>query len=107
MQLLCSHNMIATWIRDVYDCLSLVSDSVCMRRVQAKLVEEGARSHAQSTEEYYHAERDYTRAQHTVEEIEVRYIISNRRHVPVRARDAHAARLPYPTAVWTPLLAIS
>jgi hypothetical protein len=40
--------------------------------VQAKLVEEGARSHAEATEEYYHAERDYTRAQHTVEEIEVR-----------------------------------
>lgn len=41
-------------------------------RRQAKLVEEGARSHAQSTEEYYHAERDYTRAQHTVEEIETK-----------------------------------
>ena len=44
--------------------------------VQAKLVEEGPRSHAQSTEEYYHAERDYTRAQHTVEEIEVRCVVS-------------------------------
>jgi hypothetical protein len=44
--------------------------------LQAKLVEEGARSHAQSTEEYYHAERDYTRAQHTVEEIEVRNIMT-------------------------------
>jgi hypothetical protein len=68
-------------------------------------VEEGARSHAQSTEEYYHAERDYTRAQHTVEEIEVRHIISNDQHIPVRARAAHAARLPHCTAVWTPLLA--
>ena len=48
--------------------------------MQAKLVEEGARSHAQTTEEYYHAERDYTRAQHTVEEIEVRPGLVGHRH---------------------------
>lgn len=40
-------------------------------RMQAQLVEQGAKSHAEASEEYYHAERDYTRAQHTVEEIEV------------------------------------
>lgn len=43
----------------------------CSTRMQAKLVEAGAKSHAEATEEFYHAERDHTKAQHTVEEIEV------------------------------------
>lgn len=65
--------------------LALSAEMLCMQLVmasapvlqffhlhcQAKLVEEGARSHAEANEEYYHAERDYTRAQYTVEEIEV------------------------------------
>lgn len=42
------------------------------RSPQAQLVEQGARSHAEASEEYFHAEREYTRSQHYVEEIEVR-----------------------------------
>ena len=35
-------------------------------------MEDLAHSHAESNEEYYRSEREYTQARHTVEEIEVR-----------------------------------
>lgn len=55
---------------------------------QALLVEEGARSHREASEEYYKSEREVTQARHTVEEIEVRFLCHS------ATESYHCARRP-------------